>query len=812
MSARETEQGRKSISRAELLGLGRCGRPREFVAIAARALGQAPGDPALQFLFAANIAQLGLRTLASEALDALPEAAQATPDVRALREAVSRLPDDRVGSRERAATALGNLRALRVRGVDLSEQFAAWRERGDLDDCFRCADGNLVRRMRWAGAPHWTHFITDQRGAAARFVEQHMGAAEMFPRPFIIEGLDPPWLFDAAWRKLGRNRIGFAPPITIVQADPLELLDGLSALDLREQLVDPRVRVFVGADASQRWLNDALGRLDEVVLGSVVPLPVTRTRAVPSLETMIARARASQAEAFRRVQTRVEAAYRGRDAAWWAGRYAEALGGGKPLRVLVPTSRYSTYIKHAAEDWAGAFRRLGCDALVWMEKPGGRPSTVGHAEIIDRFQPDLIALINSFRGDNGLPYPAGVPWLCWVQDAMPHHFQERVWGELDFVAGHVHKEVREQRGFPRDRTLHFPVVASERKFHPGRADASLLGRFACEVAYVSHQSETPAQFHERSRREAGGGESGSLLDELRPLVEAEAADPVGASLYRRLSGAVDGVIARRGLGGGATYILRHYALPLADRVLRHQMLEWAARVCQRRGWRLRVYGRGWESHPTLSPFAGGELAHGEELRACYQAACVHLHGSVTTLVHQRVMECSLSGGLPLGRLTTDALSECTGWATREALLGAPASARIVEGERIGFRTAEAPALTAVAAQMRGLGMDFPETVWISPARAAAYSQADHPLSEGLHPWWLFGDLSGLTFRSADELETLVAGFVGAPERRAAASAAMAARVRERCTVEVFAGKVLEMIGGSLARAQRTHGERDSRAA
>lgn len=799
MTPSETQPTRRAVTRDEVIALGRAGRPRQFLPLAAQIVERVPGDEGLRFLLAANVAQLGLRTLAREILDSLAHARR-DPEVARLAEAVEQLPDDRVALAVRLATALGNLRALRVRGVDLAGPFEAWREDLARSQCFRCADGNLVRRLGRAGAPPWTHFLADQRGAAEQFARARLAGADLFPRPLAIEGIDPPWLFDLAWRTLARNRIGYAPPITIVQADPMEFLDGLSAADLREQLVDPRVRVFVGPDASQRWLNDALERLDEVVLGGVVTLPGTRTRVSPAAEAVMGRASAAQAEEFRRVQARVEAAYRDRDAPWWSRRYSEAAAGGPPLRVLVPTSRFSTYIRHAAEDLAEAFRALGCEAMVATEpRPEARLSAVGHARVVERFEPDLIALINYFRGDADLPYPANVPWLCWVQDALPHQFTERAWGELDFIAGHVHRELSSRESFPRERAVQFPVVASARKFHEGPIDPGMRARFAGEIAYVSHQSETPAAFHERSRREANNEGAGRLLDELRPLVEAEAAEPMGSSLAARLEALTRRVVGERA-ERGVTYLFRHYALPLADRVLRHQTLEWAAEICRRRGWRLRIYGRGWESHPTLSGFARAELSHGEELRACYQASLVHLHASASALVHQRVMECALSGGLPLARLTYDAVSESTGWGQREALLHARAPLRDEATGKIGLVVADSPALGAIAEQRRRIGMDLPEIVWISAARAASYRRPDHPGATGLHPAWLLGDFAEATFRTAQELERLVDRALQDPQARRERSHAMAERVRARCTTEVFAGRMLGLISESLAKA------------
>lgn len=803
----QSQQARQAVTRQDLIAFGQSGRPWQFVPVAVRALAQVPGDAGLRFLLAVNLARLGLRTLAGETLGELPESAQGEPDVVALAGAIEGLGDDRVPAWERRGFALGNLRALRAKGLDtdgvLSLAFEAWSDQEEGVECFRAVDGNLVRRS--VSGSDWTSGFIDQRSAAAVFCEKHCDEVEVLPRPLAIEGLDPPWLFEAAWRLQPRTRVGYAPPITVLQADAVEFFEGLSAMDLREALVDPRVSVYVGRDASQRWLNDAIGRIDEVVLGMVIATPGERARLVPPAEAVTGRASAAQAAEARRLQGLVVAAYEKRDKAWWGERYAEAQRGGKPLRVLVPTSRYSTFVQHAARDLAEAFEVLGCEARVFAEAgPSSRPSTVGYLRSVAEFEPDLIALVNYFRGDAGLPYPDQVPWLCWVQDAMKHQFAARRWSELDFVAGHVHKELKAQEGFPQRRSMPFPVVASTRKFFSTPVEGGLRDRFACEVAYVSHQSETAGVFHARYMEQAGDDGMARLLDELRPLVEAEAVEPMGTSLLGRLERLTREVLKRCYGSVDESCVcdtFRQYALPLADRVLRHQTLGWAAEVCERRGWRFRLYGRGWEEHPELGRYACGELAHGEELRACYQSAAIHLHASVSTLVHQRVMECALSGGLPIARLTHNAVAQCMGVATRKTLLEREPCERDAATGDIGFRVSACPALAEIDVLCKRVGEPYHEIVWVSPDRVASFREPDHPSGNGLDAGWLYGDLAEMTIRSAADLEGLVERAVEDGAWRRGASEAMAARVRERCTMDVFAKKMLTMITGSLTGSE-----------
>src|SRR5690606_25595838 len=62
-----------TITLPQILALGSQSRPWAFVPIARQALPQTASDPELWFLLAANLADLGLGTLAREELDALCE-------------------------------------------------------------------------------------------------------------------------------------------------------------------------------------------------------------------------------------------------------------------------------------------------------------------------------------------------------------------------------------------------------------------------------------------------------------------------------------------------------------------------------------------------------------------------------------------------------------------------------------------------------------------------------------------------------------------------------------------------------------------
>ncbi|MEO1535634.1 MAG: hypothetical protein AAFS11_08770, partial [Planctomycetota bacterium] len=103
--------------------------------------------------------------------------------------------------------------------------------------------------------------------------------------------------------------------------------------------------------------------------------------------------------------------------------------------------------------------------------------------------------------------------------------------------------------------------------------------------------------------------------------------------------------------GARNNLYENVAMRLYDRCRRHEALGWAARACGDNGWRLAIYGDGWDTHPTLAAHARGRVAHGMELCSAYNAARVTLDTSTLSGFHQRIAECVLSGGIPAVLLT-----------------------------------------------------------------------------------------------------------------------------------------------------------------
>lgn len=792
-----------------MVALGRGRRPWVFLQVAGAWLRVAPGDDLVRALAGANLARLGLRELALEQLSQMTAPARESEEGRQLWSVAAGLAESRLDPERLLRRCEAQARVLAARGVDLSVALAEWREGLEEREWFAAHDGNIVRRARgntdiasWRG-------LEDAATQARTLVEAHFKSPGEWARPVAVEGVDPPFVFQGICGALQRNASGYVARVALLQADPLEFLDGLAMGDLKGELESERTVVFVGPDASERYGRWMRERMGVQLAGPVVVTAGTRTRLSPTVAEVVGHVEKQQSVLVRGLRERVEAQYRGRDARWWAERYREALSGeGPPLNVVIPTCRYSTYIQFASRDLAKAFERAGCRAEVLIEPDtSSRLSLAAYLEAFEGGAPDLVVLINYPRASlEGNPTPGNVPFVCWIQDAMGHLYSKNMGeaqGDLDFVVGHLHGDLFLKHGWDRARSLELPVTADEGTFHDGPVGERLPREMACEIACVTNHGESPREMHDRLRGQlASGGADANvvrLVDGLWERLPAIMCEAHVKEHHKALREAIVD-ISRRSLGLEPSETLvdqlhRQYALPVADRIFRHQALEWACSVAERRGWRLALYGRGWEGHPRFGRYARGVLEHGEALRAAYQCAAVNLHLSATTMVHQRVLECALSGGFTAARLFRDAVGS-VGLRAQHASVRSGAPGEVREGVT-WYSLAETSEGMAFAALCQRLGLTDKIRIGISPARRATLlARSDDAMLEQ-DPNWLLGDLAQTTFWDEASLESLAERAITRPSWRANLASGVKNRVRERLTTGIAVERILGLVSASL---------------
>ncbi|MFN0011207.1 MAG: hypothetical protein ACKVS8_06125 [Phycisphaerales bacterium] len=783
--------------RAAIVRLHEARKPWALVPMALRSLEDSPDDVEIRGLLVTHFLQLGLTTPAKEHAQRLPQATGA-----ALVHAAAKLPHDQVSPAAREQTLRQNMAMLGSAAVQIEPFIPGWLATTAPEQWLRCSDGTIVARPA-EGSLERAFTIFDDAAGFARSLPLRAPEAVAY-----LDGLAHAAVLSRLVAISPRQADGFWPRIVVVEPAIDGFLRCMAASDLRAVINAPRFEWFVGDGALERlgaWLR---GRIHLALAGPVVPGQPPAAARPSAVESLVRRACSEQEREAGRVSAVVRSAERVRDRAWWAERYAKAAAGrGEPLRVLVSTTRFSTFVQHSARDIGAAFEAHGCRVEVLIEPDDASKLTnVAAGQAIERLNPDLIVCINYHRRNLGAMAPPDIPYVCWVQDAMGHLFSKEegaALGPTDFVVGHLHAEFFDRFAYPRARALALPVLASAEKFHDGPVAPELAAPFECEVAVITNQSETPERLRERVlRANAARPEVCAIVQRLYPVVEQIVANSGHALCMDRLrSGAEEELRAATGGADAATLavLINHVALPLADRMLRHRVLQWAAAICDARAWRLHIYGQGWDRHPTLARFAKGVVEHGEHLRAAYQGARATLHASVNWNLHQRVFECALSGGLPITLRKRDDLVLLEWCAARSISLHTPPPGWLCDlGDRRHWGcAADHPHAMMLVAQCQRLGLPHDGRIPWDPA---------HWLAHGTHGWggalapeavWLMGDMAETTFADPAELERVLDMAVHSDARRANLAAGIRSRVRAHLTYESAAPVILNLIASSL---------------
>ena len=793
--------------------------------MAVQAARLAPADHELRFLLAAAYAKLGLRTCALELLSALVMELGAHEGVEQLTAVVKKLGADEVSLQHRTAILQANVRALAQRRnspIDITGEVAAWLERARTERVFRAVDANILRQ---SAAGTWVRFDNESANAAALVREDDAASARSIRRPVYLQGIDPPWLLRLFADRPPGQSMGERESITIVCQEIDRLMDGLAMIDLSDILASERTRVFVGAEcgpALERHLHQSI---DFGIMGTVFAArttgAVTSGDRIGTAAIVHAVADAQSAE-LTRLLARIDETYGGRDPRWWANRFEAIQQGRERARVLIPTSLLSTFVQHSARDLADALRDLGCDVRVLIEPDDyTRLSSVAFARPFAEWQPDLVVSIGHTRSMLSNVLPRNVPLVTWVQDRCSDLFRNAAGQSvtpLDLLVGFPYPELFQTFGYPPEQVLTTPVLVNEKKFHASPVDPQVRAKFACDVAFVSHHAETPEQLAERligtfppERQRAARGLIESLLSAFTQLLDRGLDAPIAAAIEGLCADACARTLKLRDAEMVAP-VTAGYAYPLAERIYRHRMLDWAADMCTQRGWRLHIYGRGWDAHPRLHAFARGELRHDEELRAAYQSACVNLHAGLGGVHHQRIMECALSGGCTLARMNHDDIRLLEWWAQNE-IAGEPHLCTEPDPQGAMARWRFTPVVDhwqsmMVHALYARLGMhtQHNRTGWqvLSPEQLERPWHDRHGTPMSFRAAWLLGDPSECGFWSRESFERTVAAILDQPERRAHVSSWQRSAAMEHFSYARFARRMMEKLTQCIAAAAYPH--------
>ncbi|HSW44619.1 MAG TPA: glycosyltransferase [Phycisphaerae bacterium] len=779
--------------------------PYPFLAVVEDYLAAVPVDDAIRARAVSLLAGKGLLSVGAEVARGCPPASANAADLHRAAQQLGAVQTDMIEPRTTEKRFHANLEALRGRGGEFGgladEVERAWRDgRGEIT-LHRVSDGNLLARaVRSDGRRIWLPEALDFANRIEVLSANPKWQGVLVP-PFLIEGVGAGWFIPRLHAATRCTYLTYSPAIYVVEPNLRALAAVLNLHDWSGVLSDERVYVFGGPQGWENWKDLVVREASLSLPLSVINLATWPGAPAAVGELFLEEARNRREAEFNGIRRRVDGHYDKLDRAHWARRYATA-GAADPLRVLLVTSRFTTFLRHSARDLAAAFERAGLGARLLIEPHDHALLDRRHVmEMFEGFRPDLVLVIDHHRAEPPERYPRNVPFVCWIQDDLPPLFEPDVGArmhELDFTMGYGRTRCVLQCGYPADRFMPSRLAVDIGKFAPAadeRPDPSLR----CDVVFVSNHSESPETLRDRllehNQDEVLQRLMEAFFEETRPLMRSPRFN-AGYSAETLLSD----VEAKVGLhcpdGPFRDRLMGMYVRPLVDRTIRHATLEWIADWADGAGRVLHLYGRDWERHPRFGRYARGVAEHGGHLARIARNAAINLHCGSSPSLHQRVLETLAAAGFPMARFHPLDFGPPGHESFRRYLLD-----RDIRGPR-RVPIDELPSDYIEGRRRRDALMGRATPAFIEITREYLFEQ--NPRSGDDRRYELaelaFPGFERITFDSPGLFARRAGHFIAHPEERADIVRSMQASVRELFTYDALVNRLLAFLREGLSRA------------
>lgn len=607
--------------------------------------------------------------------------------------------------------------------------------------------------------------------------------------PMMVAGIDQGWLWNALFQ-LPCNVPGipgYRPPLYLLTAEIEHLWVTLHIQTWQKPLADPRTFLFVGPDALEQARKAMLSNF-------MIPWPKFCATIEPKLfppggnfDLLLQELLQHANERFTASQQALTTIYSARD----ARSIAEQFSSSRRLRVLGITSRFTTFLQHSMRDWLSAFERLGHETMLLIEQDDHQVlNNIVYSQTAQAFQPDLILMIDHYRNEfAGLP--TQIPCVMWVQDQLPHLCTPKAGadqGPLDYCLGYGRLMHTRRHGYPADRYLPAIVGVNDERFKPGPLTPEQQRRFACDVSYVGHAS-MPADVIVSTQMAALDPLSQRLVrdtfDQLRAVYDSGGSITQPVHIRRMIENALVRNSTTIDPSSMAS-LLDFFTHQVNNALFRHQTLQWLAEM----DINLHLYGRGWESHPTLKRFARGVADNQSELCAIYRASKINLQATPFGAVHQRLIDGLAAGGFFLIRYVPGDEIEVI----YRKLWQWCCENNITTDQQI-FARATPQVQQWLDDARRLLQIDFAEHE--SSLYDALELSADGGYIRSAAAIW--DEYHEVAFASADELHQKVTCFLQHEDRRRAIAESMRKPVIERFTYVATTRALLRFVADDLRR-------------
>jgi hypothetical protein len=590
---------------------------------------------------------LGLIGPALEMLEAGGSPLATLPEFCGLRGELSKMPSGRVEWDTLRQRFEANLAAIYARHPDLRQHDQAFRGIPQTLELYRALDGNWqVSTAPSKGRRRWLPDLGDAKGLVAKTRPAH-DPDQPFCHPYIVTGDRFGLWFDLIHGATEKMFLTFRPRVYLVEPDIRALGVTLHTSESVDRLCDQRTSIIVGPHCVEALIElleqDSLRAIPEYVVGGPCSDKGFQRRLVEAIRPLTTDRQRQARAAIAAVQKHYEALPAGH----WPERFGQARS--KSLRVLGLTSRFTTVLQYSMRDLKGAFERLGHEfRLLLDENDHDLHPQARTAEVIASFKPDLVVLIDHLWREHSQVVPANVPFVCWIQDRLPHLFKKeagRGVRSMEFVIGYGFPECLTEFDYPADRFYPCVIPTSPEQLLDPDEGPEDLEQYRCDVMYATNACETPAELHQWHRQQYAG-EGRAFVDAAFETLMGLVGRPGFCGDYD-WSGLVERVERETGLAvtdHGVRREIGGLLRLIAHQWLREASIRAAARWADQTGGRFNLYGRGWEGRREFAQFARGPVEHGRPLGRAFRAARISLHAGCNSALHQRVLDGLCAGG------------------------------------------------------------------------------------------------------------------------------------------------------------------------
>jgi len=519
--------------------------------------------------------------------------------------------------------------------------------------------GDFAFLLQEDGERHWLSEPVSPKDKARRTLEKclspirtsekHRGVAER-GKPLFFIGMGAGYELIEFFDAQPRMYLSMKQAIYVVEisADILRL--NLEIHDWKKILTSGRVFFFVGKKVNQQlrdFFRNALRPLPEVILCHEMAQQENQPLAARVVKTIrdITENRKKEGIRLLRQTNRYYESLSDKD---WQRIFSSRRE--RPLRILLFTSRFTTFLQYCIRDVAQGFEALGHRSKMVIEKADTeRYCALEMLRNLVSFKPDMIFVIDHLRAEYGSLYHKSIPFVCWVQDPLPNIFNEqaaKTIGKRDIVliGYNAFKQPLLELDYPRGNVFRLPLPTNSRLYRPMKLSKKEMEKYHCEVSFVHHGSNPPekdltdllAQFNDLGIKEMLKiafelvkerfyNEKDCYSEEDYKSLLLEAEERKGVTI-------ADSTVRVR--------VLSHFYGLIGSRFFRQLPLEWIANE----GYDLKLYGRGWDNHPRLSKYAQGPANNGKELCRIYNSSQINLQIHNGCNLHPRLIDGLVSEG------------------------------------------------------------------------------------------------------------------------------------------------------------------------